>query len=112
MIHKTNVDYEGGINKLAEDLGDLRYDVLADFLYALSCKISKDAHKDKMAGRDKIANELNYSAACIRKAWMIAKPYMEDKVDNVKALKEDKDFLSKSDRAFQDHINKNKNFPG
>lgn len=80
MIHNSSINYEGGIEKLAEDLGNLRYDAFADFLYALSCKISKDAHKDKMAGRDKIANELNYSSAAIRKAWMIAKPYMENKV--------------------------------
>lgn len=81
MIHKTSIDYEGGVKKLAEDLGDLRYDVLSEFLYALAAKLSKDGHKDKAAGRDKISMEIHYAASSVQNAWKIAKPYMDENFD-------------------------------
>ena len=84
MIHKTDIDqYPHGLANLAKDLGDLRYDALADFLEALSAKIKEDAAKDDGRGRIQLAAQLNgcaeqlaKAANSIDKAWKICEPYM------------------------------------
>jgi len=85
-MHDTKINYDGGLEKLASDIGDLRYDTLSEFLYLLAAKLSKDGHKDKAAGRDKISMEIHYAAASIQNAWKIAKPYMETTSDKVRKL--------------------------
>ncbi|MCC3405754.1 MAG: hypothetical protein JGK17_09210 [Microcoleus sp. PH2017_10_PVI_O_A] len=48
MIHPQNVEkYAGNLTELAEDVGNLKYDALAEFLHVLSAKIEKDGAKDK-----------------------------------------------------------------
>ena len=46
MIHKDQIDgYEGSPADLAEAIGDLKYDALANFLALLAAKIEKDGLK-------------------------------------------------------------------
>lgn len=43
MIHKSNIEkYNGSIDDLVEDIGNLRYDVLSEFLQKLSSKLESD----------------------------------------------------------------------
>lgn len=85
MIHRSGLPhYQDDWKKLAEELGDLRYDALADFLSALSDKIALDAGEDEARGRHKLASKLHESAAqlsgagnAIAKAWEICAPFMK-----------------------------------
>ena len=81
--HADRVSYDGGTAKLAVDLGNLRYDALADFLGRLSAKLAVDSEADAGRGRVKLAGELAEAAAhvasaskCIEAAWRIAEPHM------------------------------------
>jgi len=86
LIHKTELppfgdDWPG----LAEKLGDLRYDALADFLFALSEKMKKDGNADLGRKRKKLATELYHSAdelkaasEAVARAWAICAPFMKD----------------------------------
>jgi hypothetical protein len=73
------------LEDLAREIGNLRYDKLADFIQHLSEDIENQADKDKGAGKIKLANEL-YSAALrlnrvkerVYEAWIISEPYMRD----------------------------------
>lgn len=84
MIHKTELDsYEGGLLQLAIDLGDLRYDALADFLHQLSAKMEADGKKDQARSRVQLArqlhqcaSELSAAASSIDRAWKICEPFM------------------------------------
>jgi len=84
MIHETTVKkYQGNLKDLSINIGDLRYDALADFLKLLSDKIQSDAHKDKERGRLKLAEELyacaeqlKRSKSSIDRAWRISEPFM------------------------------------
>ena len=84
MIHKEVVEkYDGTMVQLAEDIGNLRYDALAEFLKLLAAKIEKDGDKDKARGREKLASELHSCAhdlrlgkIAINKAWEISKSFM------------------------------------
>lgn len=86
MIHRSDLpNYGDDWKRLAEDLGDLRYDALADFLSALSDKMELDAGKDAARGRGKLAHELHSTAGQLRaasdavaKAWEICAPFMKD----------------------------------
>jgi len=69
---------------LAEELGDLRYDALADFLQAMSDKMCKDGDADLGRERGKLArelyisaNELQAASEAITRAWGICAPFME-----------------------------------
>ena len=81
MIHKTEIEgYD--LQKLADEIGDLRYDALQEFLLHLSLKIRNDALKDRNRGRIKLANQLRTaseniqkSAESIDKAWIICKSF-------------------------------------
>lgn len=85
MIHHEQVHkYEGTIQDLATEIGDLRYDVLADFLKLLSQKIALDAAKDRGRGRVKLATSLENCAVLLEKggieideAWRISEPFMK-----------------------------------
>ncbi len=68
---------------LAEVLGDLKYDQLAEFLGHLSTKIATDAEKDRLRGRTQLAlalyraaNHIQSSSEAIDKAWDICEPFM------------------------------------
>jgi hypothetical protein len=81
MIHKTKIEgYD--LQTLANEIGDLRYDALQEFLLCLALKLKKDSLKDNMRGRTKLANQLNEasnniekSVDSIEKAWIICKAF-------------------------------------
>ena len=84
MKHTTHVkNYAGPHEQLAEEIGDLFYDSLADFLRLLAAKADRDSHKDEVRGRQKLAAELqacadhlNQSALHIDAAWKICEPHV------------------------------------
>ena len=84
MKHTRTVNlYQGTQEQLAEDLGDLYYDTLADFLDLLSKKMARDATADLGRGRPKLAAELDAcaqhldaAAGHIQAAWGICAPHV------------------------------------
>lgn len=85
MIHEATIDHFGkDWDRLAGNLGDLRYDELAAFLQALSEKIELDGDKDAARQRVKLASELHTAAqalqessTAIQRAWVICEPFMK-----------------------------------
>jgi len=85
MIHKDKIDkYNGSMDELVEDIGNLKYDALADFLQKLSSKLDKDAQADLKRGRKKLSNKLldaanniELASLDIDEAWRISKPFMK-----------------------------------
>jgi hypothetical protein len=81
MIHKTKIEgYD--LQTLANEIGDLRYDALQEFLLCLALKLKKDSLKDRMRGRTQLANQLDEasnhiekSVDSIEKAWIICEPF-------------------------------------
>lgn len=78
MKHKINYD-----KLLIQELGNLRYDILEDFLFNLSKKIYEDSQKDLNNDRIKLAKSLkhasehlNISSNHIKEAWLICKKYI------------------------------------
>ena len=76
-------NYEENFEKLANEIGDLRYDSLEFFLSLLSDKIKRDSIKDSERQRTQLAKSLercsqNLKAASenIKEAWRISKPFM------------------------------------
>lgn len=84
MQHKTWIkNYEQDFERLAEEIGDLRYDSLAEFLELLAKKLSIDAGKDRDRGRRHLSDSLyeakrqvGKAADSINSAWKICEPYM------------------------------------
>jgi hypothetical protein len=84
MIHNTNVErYPGTPGELAEELGNLRYDALAEFLSLLAAKLDGDAAQDEKRGRKRLATVLrdaaagaNEAATAIQRAWKICEPHV------------------------------------
>ncbi len=84
MKHRDNIEkYNGSLKELATDIGNLKYDALANFLKLLSDKLAYDSTKDDERGRQKLAKELfdssvNIKAAAnnIDVAWDISEKYM------------------------------------
>ena len=75
--------------EIAQRMGDLYYDSLADFLNELSQKIKNDADADNQRNRLKLSQELYSSADLlanaavhIQKAWGICEPFMQDEQKN------------------------------
>jgi hypothetical protein len=85
MIHTSEVtNYPGSMEELIEEIGNLKYDALAQFLELLAHKIETDGKKDEGRNRIKLsgnlyksADKLKESAAYIQTAWVICKPYMK-----------------------------------
>jgi len=85
MEHKKQIEYEGGLEKLVQDLGDLHYLSLQKFLELLSHKIMTDARADEDRQRPKLASALSRTglglknaSVDIKDAWEISKPYMKE----------------------------------
>src|SRR5207245_2651372 len=84
MVHRENIErYPGSLRELAEEIGNLRYDALAEFLHQLAAKLEADAAGDQRRGRPKLAVALGASAegvaaaaAHIEQAWRICEPHM------------------------------------
>ena len=86
--HPTKISYEGSFEKLVEEIGDLRYDALADFLDLFSKKIFKDGEKDAERGRGKLSTSLfdasqsiDEARVNIERALKISKPFMQEEFD-------------------------------
>jgi hypothetical protein len=85
MIHRSTPEhYPGDLATLAEEIGNLKYDALAEFLRLLSAKIDGDAAKDQARGRVQLAAALRSAAGRIgsaevpvEKAWKISRPFMK-----------------------------------
>ena len=83
MIHKKIVEnYSGTMEELAEEIGNLKYDALSEFLNLLANKIESDGYKDKSRNRIKLSkhlhdcsNKLKECKYSIDKAWIICEPY-------------------------------------
>jgi hypothetical protein len=84
MIHRSTPEhYPGDLAALAEEIGNLKYDSLAEFLRLLSAKIDGDAAKDQARGRVRLAAALRSAAGRIgsaevpiERAWKISRPFM------------------------------------
>jgi len=87
MKHASNIAYEGGLEKLATDLGNLQYDALQTFLIALALKIRHDSAADDAKNRKLLAKHLGKSAdklldaaAAIGNSWSLCKIHMKTEV--------------------------------
>lgn len=86
MKHTKEVPhFEGNHRQLAEEIGDLYYDSLAELLWKLGEKLERDAGADLKRNRKKLATELAaaadhlYNAAeNIAAAWLICRPFVPD----------------------------------
>ena len=85
MKHEKHIDGHPDLQKLAEDLGNLRYDSLSELFMHLSEKLRKDSIADSKRKRPKLArkledasNMMEIAAVKINSAWKISKPYMEN----------------------------------
>ena len=87
MKHPIEITkYNGTLDELVEDIGNLRYDVLHDFIDKLSIKILKDATKDEKKGRKLLSKELFHASSLLflikhplNKAWNICKKFIKGK---------------------------------
>lgn len=84
--HKKEVAGIVDMKVLAEAIGDLHYETLAELLSRLYDKLYTDAAMDHQAHRFSLAGKLNCAAVEIRhagyfieEAWKISKPFMKDK---------------------------------
>lgn len=84
MKHPTTL--EGmTMDVLAEEVENLRYDAVYEFLYHLRTRLEERATKDSIAGRTELARALRMAAEEVDKAgvrmekvWSICEPYMQD----------------------------------
>ncbi len=111
MKHPTKIAYKGGLEKLVEDIGNLRYDTLAEFLELLQKKLDNDSKKDGERGRKALSLELSRAATfvmaakeSIDKAWVISKPFMKAEIAEAHAPLND--VCEKCGRVYCDHENK------
>ena len=85
--HPVEVDgYYGSLTALANSIGDMRYDKVAEFLDGLARRIEAEAEKDLASGRSQLSEKLDLASKhlydakeAIGSAWKISKPYMKDK---------------------------------
>lgn len=86
--HKTEILGISDMNRLAEMIGDLRYDTMAILLSEIATKLSIDSKADQERNRPKLATSLAYAAEMINtaigyidRAWEISEPFMKTKKD-------------------------------
>jgi ABC-type transporter Mla subunit MlaD len=83
--HPTHIEgYYGSLEALANAVGGMRYDKLAEFLDYLANNVQQQAQNDADAGKTKLSAKLNQVAKHlyeaqedIDSAWKICKPYMK-----------------------------------
>jgi hypothetical protein len=86
MKHTPTVTrFQGRPAELAEALGDLYYDSLANHLKLLSEKMARDSVADAGRSRHKLAgelkacaNHLSQAAGHIERAWAICRPHVNE----------------------------------
>ena len=84
MKHSNEIErYAGPHKQLAEDLGNLYYDALTEFLTVFAAKMARDAEADRGRGRPRLAAELDAcarhlddAARHIQTAWDICAPHV------------------------------------
>jgi hypothetical protein len=84
VVHRRNIErYPGSLADLAGEVGDLRYDAVAEFVRALAAKLAADGDADAGRGRPKLASALHAAsetltsaAAEIDRVWAICAPRM------------------------------------
>lgn len=84
MKHPVEIEkYDGSLTDLAEDLGNLRYDALRDFLNQLAIKLYRDGMADFAADRRQLGEKLFLAsisleevAELVHRAWVICEPRM------------------------------------
>jgi len=81
--HKKDVLGQTDMKHLADDIGNLHYESLANFLFHLEQKLKKDAALDLLGGRKKLSLSLSSASRKIsmawlhiKQAWEISKPFM------------------------------------
>ncbi len=82
--HKRVIEkYNGSLQQLATDIGDLYYEALSFLLQEFTIKLNTDGNKDLDGGRKKLAMALYRAAEAIEEAekhiseaWKISKPFM------------------------------------
>jgi hypothetical protein len=79
----TLKNHQGSPEQLAEEIGDLFYDSLADLLHLLSEKLQKDANADLARQRFKLGGHLKECSLHlerasheIQQAWQICEPHV------------------------------------
>jgi hypothetical protein len=85
MEHETvETAFNMSPEELAKKVGDLRYDALASFLWALFQKLRDDSRADvrrrrpQLAARSKEASLfVRCAAESMSRAWKLCKPYMQ-----------------------------------
>lgn len=87
--HRKDVHGETDMKHLAEEIGNLHYETLQNFLGYLGIKLYKDSIKDRIAGREKLgyslldaSDNIQSAANNIKTAWQICKPFMETENHN------------------------------
>lgn len=82
--HKKDIAGITDMKQLAEMIGDLHYETLAELLFELQTKLHNDGMKDLKAGRFKLASKLHIASSHvyeasnqIESAWQISKPFMQ-----------------------------------
>lgn len=61
-------NYNGTLQELANELGDLRYDSLSEFLEFLSKNLEKDSIADQKRNRIQLANHLKNASNSIKES--------------------------------------------
>ena len=86
MKHETTIKGYEDIKLLAEDISQLRYDALREFLGQLGLCLYSDGLKDFQIDKPELSSKLveasekiSRSAIDIKDAWKICEPYMKDK---------------------------------
>lgn len=77
--------YEGRLEELAIQIGNLKYSRTDDFILSLANEIKKQAEADEKRGRKKLSERLYKTAenlyqahAQMNLAWKICEPYMKE----------------------------------
>ncbi|MBW3020030.1 hypothetical protein KY334_01930 [Candidatus Woesearchaeota archaeon] len=87
---KHVVEYNGSLEELAKDVGNLTYDKLTEFLEYLQENLRNQSGNDLKSGRSYLASQLYCAAddltnviSNIEEAWNISRPYMKRAVKGV-----------------------------
>lgn len=82
--HKKELFGETDMKKVAEIIGDMHYEALAELIARIGLKLYKDGLKDRLNQRELLGYSLTdasdkmiEAANFIEKAWKISKPYMQ-----------------------------------
>lgn len=89
--HKKDLYGHSDMKEVAEAIGDLRYDTLAELFGHLQEKLFNDMVKDNEGGRPKLGHCLLWTHYAIRKAWTGAERAWEISKPFMNQTKEDKD---------------------